>query len=195
MTRPARKRLATALVLAVVVSVIWDRIPLGDASARTARLPKQGLGFASRDLPLSEVERGIFGDARVTKRLYRVRHDGLVITIIDGSRNRHAVHDPTYCFRGAGWSIEARSSLPIPGGEAAWMRLRRGQETREAVFWITDGRTRHASTARGWAQTVLRRLTLGASGPEPVLVILQPWELARIDWDRLPDRLPGLFAF
>jgi hypothetical protein len=49
--------------------------------------------------------------------------------------------------------------------------------------------------ARGSWQTPLRRLTFGASGADPVLVLAQPLDRESTDWDQLPAQLPGLFNF
>lgn len=191
-----RQLLAAGLVLALALAFIWERVPLGDAQERVRRLPPEGFGFASRDLPLSEAEREIFGAATVTKRLYQLGRERFTLVIVDGSKNRHAVHDPTYCFRGAGWRIEGREGVSVPGGQIARLRLRKGDQRREAAYWISNGVVRHSSAARCWWQTGMRRLTLGGSGPEPVLVLVQPVEGSELlDPGRLPERLPELFTF
>ncbi len=191
-----RKWLAAGLLLAVALAFLWERVPLPDARARIQKVPQAGFGFASRDLPLSEAEREIFGPATVTKRLYQLARERFTLVIVDGSKNRHAVHDPTYCFRGAGWRIERREEVPVPGGVMARVHLRKAEQRQEAVYWISDGAVRHASAARCWAQTGLRRLTLGMSGAEPVLVLVQPLEGSPAgDLARLPERFPDLFVF
>ena len=63
----------------------------------------------------------------------------------------------------------------------------------EAIFWMSDGRERHSSPSRYWYQTALRRLTLGRSGSEPVLIILQPWPGQTISWDDVLTRIGPLF--
>lgn len=188
-----RRWLSVLLGLAIVMALAWDRIPLADASDRIARLPMEGLGFAARDLPLSETERSVFGAAKVTKRLYQVGREQWVVVLIDGTANRHAIHDPTYCFRGAGWKIAAQQALTVPGGEAARLTLTNDREQREALYWISDGRARHTQPPRYWGQTALRRLTLGRSGPEPVLVLVQANRSGSVNWEELPNRLPALF--
>ncbi len=188
-----RRWLSILLGVAIVLALVWDRIPLADASARLARLPEQGLGFASREIPLNDAERSIYGTAKVTKRLYQLGREQWVVVVIDGTANRHAIHDPTYCFRGGGWNVLAQEPLAIPGGEAAHLTLGNDREQRQALYWISDGRTRHASPTRYWRQTALRRLTLGQSGPEPVLVLVQPNRAGAVAWDQLPNRLPALF--
>lgn len=189
----AQKFLLGGLLLAVILALVWDRVPLPDAQNRVAGLAPAGLGFTSREVPLNETEKSIFGPAQVTKRVYRVGRQNFVIVIIDGTRNRHAVHDPTYCFRGAGWTIAGERPLALPGGAGQILSLRKGNQTREAVYWFSDGRERHAQVARCWWQTALRRLTFGASGPAPVLVLVQPLDDESAAWETLPVTLPMLF--
>jgi len=193
MNSRSQEILLGGLLFAVVLALAWDLVPLPDAQSRLAGLAPAGLGFTSREVPLNETEKSIFGSAQVVKRIYRAGRENFVVVIIDGTRNRHAVHDPTYCFRGAGWSIAGERSLTLPGGAGKVLSLRKGNETREAVFWFSDGRERHAQVARCWWQTALRRLTFGASGPAPVLVLVQPLENDRTAWENLPITLPQLF--
>ncbi|MEI8288824.1 MAG: exosortase-associated EpsI family protein [Verrucomicrobiota bacterium] len=193
-SRP-QKILIGGLLAAAALALAWDLVPLSDAQNRVARLDSAGLGFASREMTLNETEKSIFGAAQVVKRVYRAGRENLVVVIIDGTHNRHAVHDPTYCFRGAGWTIAGERPLTLPGGTGRILSLHKGSETREVVFWFSDGRDRHATVTRCWWQTSLRRLTFGASSPATVLVLVQPLESSRFNWERLPSQLPGLFEF
>lgn len=195
MNSRSQKILAAGLLVAVVLALVWDRVPLADAQNRVTHVATAGLGFASRELPLNDTEKSIYGAAQVVKRIYRVGREDFVVVIIDGVRNRHAVHDPAYCFRGAGWTIAGERPLNLPGGAGKILSLKKGNETREAGFWFSDGRERHAQVARGWWQAALRRLTLGTSGPAPVLVLVQPVDAGGTTWERLPAQLPALFEF
>ncbi len=195
MNSRAQKILFAGLLLAGLLALAWDLVPLPDAQNRIANFPTAGLGFSSREMPLNETEKSIYGAARVVKRVYRANRQNFVVVIIDGAKNRHAVHDPAYCFRGAGWTISGGRPLALPGGAGKIMTLQKGGETREAVFWFSDGRARYSQVARCWWQTALRRLTFGASGPDPVLVLVQPVDSGSMDWEQLPTQLPGLFDF
>ena len=188
-----RNLLWPALGLAIALSLLWEFVPLRDARARLDALPARGLLFASRDVPLSEVESGIYQRARTVKRLYQASGQMVMVLVIDGSLNRHAVHDPTFCFRGAGWAVAATHALAIPGGSANLVTLTKGNQTAEAMYWWSDGHSRHASTPRYWWQTTLRRLTFGKTGDEPVLVVVQPGSGGTVRWDALLDHLPILF--
>lgn len=193
MKTSSQKRLWLLLAAALALSLAWEWVPLGDASARLDRLPLVGLGFAGREVPLSAVEAGVYRDARVVKRIYQAGSQRTVAIILDGSRNRHAIHDPAYCFHGAGWTTQAERSVAIPGGEAKLATLVKNGQVAEAVYWFSDGRRRHASAPRYWWQTTLRRVTLGRSGAEPVLVVLQPVTGETVRWDDLFRQLPALF--
>jgi hypothetical protein len=76
------------------------------------------------------------------------------------------------------------------------MRRRRdekgGHET-ESREWFSNGRERHASTLRHWWQPTARRLTLRQTGPEPVLVTVQPVGRMSINWLQLTERFALIF--
>lgn len=181
-----------ALIGVMVLGSIWEGAQLPDASARLAALPLRGLGFIGQELPLKEVELKVFGKAEVVNRVYMAGGQKFVLTIIDGTNDRHAVHDPLYCFKGAGWTVSSRAAHLVTGGEAARLRLVQERREVEALIWFSDGRERHASALRYWWQTTLRRVTLGRSGEEPVLIVLQPAEGSSLDWERVFAALPAL---
>ena len=181
-----------ALIVVMVLGVLWERMPLANAAARIGNVPLKGLGFAGQELPLNEVELKVFGKAEVLNRIYVAGNQKFVLTIIDGTGDRHAVHDPSYCFKGAGWSVDDQQSRPIAGGQAKRLSLRQKDRNAEAMIWFSDGRERHASALRYWWQTTLRRVTMGRSGAEPILIIVQPAAGGTLDWDRLLEAFPVL---
>ena len=188
----AKKLLWTALALAVVLSLVWQFAPMRDAGARLDAIPLSGFGFAGKDLPLADVEVSIYKPARVVKRIYEVGRQQVIVIAIDGTRNRHAIHDPTFCFRGAGWIIHSGREIPVPSGYAKLLSLRKDGRTIEAMYWMSDGRTRYASALHYWWQTTLRRLTLGHSGEEPILFVLQPANGDSLNWELLLEQFPQL---
>jgi len=192
MNNSAKNFLWIALGVALILSLVWQFVPLRDASARLNALPLKGLGFQGRDLPLADVEISIYSPARVLKRIYQVGRQQVIVVAIDGSRNRHAIHDPTFCFRGAGWTIGASRDLPVPGGYVRVLSLTKDSRHIEAVYWLSDGQTRHASALEYWWQTTWRRLTLGHSGAEPILFVLQPVNRESLDWELLLQQFPEL---
>jgi hypothetical protein len=189
----ARNRLWFGLALVLAISLLWEFMPVWSPDNRLGVLPTSGLGLTSRDLPLNETEAQVYRQARVVKRVYQVTGQQFLLIAIDGSRDRHAVHDPLYCFRGAGWNVRQRLPLQIPGGVASHLLLTRSGQTSEAVFWFSDGRHRHVSVVRAWWQSAWRRLTFGRSGHEPVLIVLQPIAGETVDWNAVLSRCPFLF--
>ena len=180
---PARRRFLWAFLAAVaILGAVWELCPLRDARARLNDLPKYGPGFTGRDIPLDGNEAHSFQGVSALKRLYQFRGHRFVLLVIDGSRNRHAVHDPVYCFRGAGRQTVKQQAIPIAGGEEKQLRLRKGQRETEAVCWFSDGSTRYSSALTYWCRTTMRRLTLGLAGEEPILVIMQPYGDRGVDW-------------
>ena len=188
-----RLGLWTTLGVVIALSLLWELAPRADASARMRRLPATGFHLASRDMELDPVEAEIYHAAKVCKRVYQAGHQRFILLAIDGTHDRHAVHDPQYCFRGNGWRIGADRQLPVPGGAARILELAKDGRTVEVMYWITDGRTRHGSALRAWWQSTLRRMTFGLSGDEPVIFILQPIPGGTVDWDNLLVEFPGLF--
>lgn len=158
-------------------------------------LPQHGLLFQSVDLPLAEAEAKHLAHVEVVKRRYRLPAGTFDLLAIDGSQDRHAIHDPTYCHRGDGWQIADRRELPLTLGSASWVRYRRGEESTECVFWFTDGTRQSASPWWYWASATLRRLSDGHSGCEPVLVVLQPADESQLDWRQVLRELPALAKF
>lgn len=187
-----QRLLWVTLIIALGAGIVWQWAPMADASKRLAALPTEEQNVASRDLPLTEAESSIFGKANVVKRVYAIRDQKIVVVVIDGTHDRHGVHDPLYCFRGAGWTLEAQEELDLPRGKARYVRFTKGSTRTEMVYWISDGKRRHYSPTRYWGQTALRRLTLGSSGAEPVLVLLQPAGREPIRWREALDEFPAL---
>jgi hypothetical protein len=59
-----RLALGLAALLTLTAIGVWELVTLPDAADRLAALPVSGLGFASRELPLTTAERDIYGRAR-----------------------------------------------------------------------------------------------------------------------------------
>lgn len=192
MNRIGYRILWTSLILAVILSLVWQFAPLPAGSSRLAQLPASGLAFSSRDIPLNDVEKLVFSRAQTVKRLYQVGQQVFAVQAIDASGDRHAIHDPLYCFRGAGWEVASSRPIDVMAGQAQLLSLRRHDEKAEVVYWISDGRTRYTSQLKYRWQTACRRLTFGQSGPEPVLVLVQPDAGTSPDWSQLFSLFPGL---
>lgn len=178
-----------ALAVACACSYLWTRPASGDAGLRLAGIPLAGAGFEGADLKLDPAAQRILGRAAFLHRRYVFGGREVYVTVIDGSRDRHVVHDPRYCFEGAGWHARAAPPVPVAGGSAQPLGLSRDGQNLQALFWFTDGVSRHASVVRYWWQTVLRRLTLGRSGPEPIIVVVQSVGAEPPDWNTTATQL------
>lgn len=177
-------------VLSAGLAVAWRLAPLPDAGERLEWL-EAGAGRKWVELGLNETEREFFGPARVERRVSAGGGAPVVVTVVDGSRRRRVVHDPEFCFRGAGWGVAEERAWPLPHGEGRWVRLVDGDGKQlEALYWFSDGRRAFASPLRYWRETTWRRLTLGRSGPEPVLVLLVPAGDGAVDWRGWLERWP-----
>lgn len=197
MTPRNQRSLTILLLIAVICAFLWDVLPLHDAQARILALPKDGLGFSSQKMELNETEKVVYGEAQVLKSVYQTAWGNFLLILVDGSRNRHAIHDPTYCFTGAGWKVVDRRTVAVPSGKIGVLTLQKGPENRMAAYWFSDGKTRHNSALQCWWQTAKRRLTFGTISEEPILAVLQPLEKnpSTENWDKLSIRLPFLFNF
>jgi hypothetical protein len=181
-----------AFAILVPLGMLWQFYPLTDASSRLNRFPRRSATVESHDLPLTDGEKAIFSRVTILKRVAIAGNDRAVVTVIDGTKNRHAVHDPVFCFRGAGWEVTGEETVPLSNGEARLVHLRQGRDTAEALFWFSDGHQQFERPLLYWWKTSLRRLTFGASGMEPVLVILSSTGDPLANWPRLIKAWPEL---
>lgn len=179
------------LGVAVAMSVLWTR-PLPDASARIASLPAAGLFYTSQAVPLSDAEKEFFGRATVTRRMVSLRGQPFLLTIVDGTGDRHSVHDPLYCFRGAGNTIVQQQPLAMSRGQASQVNMTGPNGQMTALYWFSDGVEHHSEPWKYWLSTAWRRMTLGASGAEPVLVILVPTGASQVNWSKVLEYWPEI---
>ncbi|MCB1111258.1 MAG: exosortase-associated EpsI family protein [Chlamydiales bacterium] len=193
MKASARILLWTFFIASVLLGIVWQFYPLPDAKNRIEALPLNGSGFEGKELFLTPFEEKFFAGVNVVKRIYRVGKQMMFITILDGTKNRHVVHDPYYCFRGAGWEILSSEDVKIPHGDATLLHIKRDDEEKQALFWFSDQNGNYTSPMRYWWQSTVRRLTLGASGPEPVLILVQPINGSNINLEDLEIDFPALF--
>lgn len=180
-----------ALALVVFLGVFWN-LPLPDASERLRKLPETGLFYKSKPIDISPAERMVFGSATVLRReMFAGRHV-FSLTVIDGTHNRHAVHNPRHCFQGSGYNVSDGSVVPLSQGYGQSFRLDSPQGTATVLFWFSDGKARHPSAWRYWWQASCRRISRGASGPEPVLVILSANGDTKASWPEILAACPEL---
>lgn len=187
------KLLWTGLIVALCAGLLWQFYPLSDASLRLKNLPLRGIWFTGEEIPLSEFENTYFKDVGVVKRVYKIGGRPYFITILDGTRNRHMVHDPYYCLKGSGWTALYDKNIPVIGGHASLVDLEKNGNTKEALYWFSDGTINYTSPFHYWWDTTLRRVSLGTSGPEPILIMIQPLSKESINVDDLQEKFPEIF--
>lgn len=172
-----------ALALAVILGSVWQFYPLKNASIRMNSLPLSGPNFVGEEVPLTETEKTFFANVGIVKRVYKINNQLFLITALDGTNNRHAVHDPYYCFRGSGWEMTHEEDFKMPRGTAKLVELKMGDKKKAALYWFSDGKETYGSPMKYWIQTTLRRLTLGWTGQEPILIMFQPIDATQdVDW-------------
>ena len=177
--------LMISLGILMLLVVVWEWYPLPDAQNRLDLIPISGPRIHSTNIPLDSAERSVYTNTYVVKRYYKVKDYRFVLFAVDATKNRHAVHDPTYCITGAGWNTEQDRELTIPGGTAKNLSLSKDDKSLEVLYWFSTGDQKYSSVLRYWIETTLRRLSLGFSGSEPVLVVLQSSGNQNLDWQQL----------
>jgi len=182
-----RVALWSLLGIAVTVGTLWRMFPLADAQERLQQLPAASGGVPGREVPLTESEIRRLGGAQAVKRAYRFGGREFLVTVIDGTQNRRAVHDPMFC-----WTITQSTEVPLAGGSGTALRVVENGQEKEVLFWFSDGVSRHASPARYWLQASWRRATLGKWGGEPLLFIVESLDAAPVNWFRVLDGMPWL---
>lgn len=192
-----KKRVLWCLfALTVVLTFVWPRIPLPSSSARLAAIPASGPDFRARRVEISPADRRLLGNAEAAQYLVTTHNGGRVLlTLIDGTRNRHAVHDPTYCFVGNGWEITRKEKVNIPLGQASWISLANKDLRSDAMWFFDNGSKQFESSLEYWLESALRRLTLGKSGAEPIFVSLRSIPGDTVDWDRVREVLIPALGF
>ena len=173
------------LAIAMVLGLLWQYYPLPGAADRMSRLPLQNGPVRQENIPLLPAEVAAFAGCSTLKRLAVFGDDMVILVVLDGTQNRHAVHDPTFCFRGAGWNIDQQDPFPLNHGAGSLVKLSKGASNAEALYWFSNGRTQYSSPLRYWGETSLRRVSLGHSGSEPLLVILTSATDKSPDWRAL----------
>jgi hypothetical protein len=194
--KPKRIVLLLLCALAVLVALIWPSLPLASETNRLATLAGSGSGFDSVPLSLTSADIKFLNGAKADIRHVKLHSGGsLVLTVIDGSENRHAVHDPSYCLAGGGWQITEKKRISMRSGEATWMKLVKGEATSEAIWFFDDEKSQFTSPLAYWARTSARRMTLGRSGSEPRLITLRALPGEAMNWDEVREQVLPAMGF
>lgn len=178
--------------ISLLFTFLWQYFPLQDASDRLQSLPLQGDTYKGVAIPLASYEAVFLGQANVLKRFYYGSKYNFYLTVVDGTHQRNIVHDPYYCLRGDGWSIDEQTQFSLWNGNASLLRMSKGQQLREVLFWFTDGQQQFSSPLQYWLWTSLRRVTFGLYSNEPVLIFLESTQDETVDWRALIEELPDL---
>ena len=191
---PLNPKIAWGILLMLLTLSLWDQYappPKGRITEDT--LPRAGIRFTSFEMNKMDLEREIYDRTITAKRYYQFGRHRFILIVVDGTNNRHAIHDPVYCFRGAGWQIITTQSYKIENGFARYLKLKKQDDIREAVFWFSNRRFRYTSILRYWFDSALRRFTFGLSGQEPILIILQSMGDNVPNWREVLDRFGVLY--
>lgn len=184
-TKTKKILMYVAAAFAVLVTLIWPMLPMAAGQDRLSTIPLHGPDFESREIKLKEHEIRFLDGAQAIQRIVKPRGGPtLSMSVIDGSGNRHAVHDPSYCFAGGGWQIAQQSEVALSSGKALLMTLKKDGEFMEAMWFFDDTHQQFTSSVTYWMRASLRRATRGLSGPEPVLVMFRAEPGVRVDWKR-----------
>lgn len=180
-----RKLPITAVLLgSVVLSIGWKMIPLKDASARLASIATHGSGLSSREIPISSNEEEKLRGAQAIKRLYSYEGTMFSVSCVDGTGNRNAVHDPSYCLIARGWEVKDHRELALNNGCGSLITLESGDKTTEILYWFSRGTHSFHSMPRYWFESTFRRLTRGCFSSEPIQVVVQPYNHSgQFDWN------------
>jgi len=174
------------VILAALIILVWPSLPIPSAASRLAAIPTASADFHSTPVELSAADLAFLGKAQAVEYLIEMRGgDRVILTVTDGTNNRHAVHDPGYCFAGSGWQVQAKTTVKVPSGDATWISLIKDTKTAQALWFFDDGKHQFASPFEYWLATSARRATLGRSGAEPVLVSLRSLPGEPVNWDRV----------
>jgi len=176
-------------------SVLYGVFPKPDASARLAGISYKDIGYTGVELPFSQEEKEFLGPAQATKRRYRHGDTTLVMIVIDGTENRHVVHDPSFCYRGAGLSVMKQESFPLLNGEGVILTVGKGDQSAEIAYWFSDGEHRFSGFTEYIVRSALSRLSFGKIWQQPLMVTLQVETAPQFDWAAGVDKFPFLLDF
>lgn len=158
------------ILACVLLGISWKLFPVPESAFHVEDVPRKGLYFQSTDIPLSRAEVAALGEAEAIKRLYHFHGEPFVVTVIDGTKNRAAVHDVALCLRGAAGKIVHSESLSLSRGTA---HLYRSEEGEEILSWYSSPRKQHGSFFQYRLSAAIHRLSFGKLGDDSYHVIVQ----------------------
>ena len=175
--------------------LVYAIVPVANARDRLEFIPSESHSFNSVEIPFTQEEKDFLRDAHAIKRLYSLS-DGntLMMLVVDGAEDRHVVHNPVFCIKGAGDEILSEESMPLVKGSGSKLKIKTDSGFQEMAYWYSTLNRRHSSFANLLWDNVLNRLSFGTATNAPVMVVLYSSSNKSINWNRVPDQLPFLMS-
>lgn len=177
--------------ICLLIGVLWEFLPRANPGDRLGSIPLAGENFWGNEMPLSDNEKAAIGEAEAIKRGYIFDGKEFLVTVLDATQNRSAVHDPSYCLRGGDSAPVTESTVSLASGKASLWSIEDGDVRKEVLCWFSSPEEQFSSFPRYWLYSALRRMTLGYGVDEPLFVVVQaeapiedviPWEQASRNW-------------
>ena len=68
-----------------------------------------------------------------------------MVLVVDGTEDRHVIHNPAFCLMGAGKEIASERDLPLSRGNGSILSISSETSFQELAFWYTNGKSRYTS--------------------------------------------------
>jgi|GEM_PF-5180382 len=173
--------------------LLWVLIPIQNSQDRIETTLQTVGGYR---LPNSEGEKQFYKNVLLYKQKVFIQQKPISLIILDATHNRHVVHDPLFCFQGAGWRVTEKKEVQLPHnkGAAKLIYMSRGNEKKEFLYWFSDRKSCFHSFLTHWLKTTWRRLSFGLLSDEPLLIFLEKSGLNAPEWETILEQLPDLFT-
>lgn len=150
--------------------------------------------FANKSIEPSMAEKNFHQSSDLYKKAFHINGQNVLVVIIDGKNDRHAIHDPEFCFKGSGWSISNSRKLPINGGQGNLIRLDKNGITSNCLFWFSDGHNKYSSFSQFVAATTLNKLKIWDTKSNLRAVCIQSFPGQPVDFSRLSKDFDPVLA-
>ena len=187
------KIIGLLVILLIILAVIWHFNPLQNAQKRLVQLPLEGPAYLGMDVPLIPSEKDNFKNDDLIKRIYRVGQETAFVYVFDLAYNNSLLQNPMSVFNKQGWKVKEQKDISIPGGVANLVKLTNDCQTKEILYWLSNGSKHYVSPLQNWWLSALRHLSLGMTGDAVILIMIQPVETVSLDWSQLPENFPDIF--
>lgn len=175
----------SVLLLACGACVLLVSTQSGRNSQRLGRIDSECKRYGLRPDSFSVAEMQQLGAATAIRYRVLLGQDEFLLTVVDGSRHRQAVHDPEYC-----WTVLARETIPNEHGTAQAVTTLKGGKPTSTLYWYCSDNKRYCSPLKYMLATSLRRLSAGWLSEEPLLVVVTPASGNTINWHEFLDLFP-----